>query len=223
MARTRILLAAAALVGLGVAPVAAQMGDSPMMFGIKGGVTFSTVSVEDDEGVDISNLTAFGGGAFLRIPLGGIGLQPEALYVRKGASVTGNEFDGGSVDLKLDYIEIPVLLVVPIGTGDIAPYLFGGGAVAFETGCTFSAESTGVSFDVDCDDNDVDLEVERKSTDFGAVFGAGLRLPAGSGSFLIEGRYTLGLADLDDSGSANGGFKNRSIAAFIGYAFNIGG
>lgn len=218
------LFATLTTLAFGAAPAVAQMSDNAMMLGFKGGATFSKASVEDAGDVDLSYLTAIGGGVFLKLPLGSVGLQPEALWVRKGASVSGADFGAGtSVDLKLDYIEVPVLLVVPVGSGNAAPYVFGGGAVAFETGCTFSLSGGGLNIDADCDNNDEDLELTRKSTDFSAVFGAGVRLPVGSGAFLLEGRYTLGLADLNDSGQSSESFKNRTFAAYLGYAINIGG
>jgi hypothetical protein len=58
--------------------------------------------------------------------------------------------------------------------------------------------------------------------DYSAVFGGGLRFPTGSGAFLIEGRYTLGLADLNDSNDPDDGFRHRSIAVFAGYSFTLG-
>jgi hypothetical protein len=219
----RFVVVTAFVAGL-ASPAAAQMGERTLELGIKGGPTFSTVSVEDDEGADFGNLTAFGIGAFLRIPAGAVAFQPELLYVGKGSKVTEADF-GGNVDLKikLSYIEIPLLIQVPIGAGQGAtPYIFGGASLAFETGCTFSAEGDGVSLDIDCDEGDEeDLEFQRKKFDYGAVIGAGLRLPAGSGAFLVEGRYTLGLADLNDLNEDNS-IKNRSAAVYVGYSLAIG-
>jgi hypothetical protein len=211
-------------IALGAVPAAAQAGGG-MAFGIKGGALFSTASVSDDDGIDIGTYTSFGGGVFLSIPLGGVHLQPEALYLRKGASLSGEEVGDGDLDLHLDYVEVPVLLVVPLGTGTGAsPYVFGGGAVAVEAGCEFTGEAEGISVTVDCDGgDDVDLEFERKKVDVGAVVGAGLRFPAGSGHVLLEGRYTFGLTNISDSGDDEDSFKNRSGAVFVGYSFPIGG
>jgi len=219
MKKISAIVVSAALPLILALPVTAQSA-----FGIKGGAIFSKASVEESEGLDLSYLTAIGGGAFLRLGLGGIALQPEALYVRKGASVSGGDFDEATIDLKLDYIEVPVLLVLSFGSGEgAAPYGFGGGAVSFELGCNFAVEGGGLSTEVSCDDNTLDLELERKTTDMSAVVGGGIRIPSSFGAFLIEGRYTLGLTDLDDSGDTNSGFENRAIAAYAGLSFNIGG
>ncbi len=222
--RSRLTIALG-LLAFGFTPVAAQMGGSGRMFGIKGGATFATVSVNDPGGADIGNITRLAGGAFLRIPLGGLALQPEVLYMQKGASISDPQDGSISIDIKLDYVEVPVLIVVPIGSGEgAAPYVFGGGAVAFEAGCKFKGEGGGVSLDIDCGSaNQFELELQRKKVDFGAVAGAGVTIPAGSGAFLIEGRYTFGLLNIDDSGDSANSFKNRAGAALIGYSFNLGG
>ncbi|MGH7503427.1 MAG: porin family protein [Longimicrobiales bacterium] len=201
------------------APAAAQS----LELGIKAGPTFSKVSVDDDEGADFGNRTAFAAGAFLRVPLGSVAFQPEVLYVNKGTVVTDPDFGDGELKVAFSYIEIPLLIQVPFGTGiGPAPYIFGGPSLAFETGCTFGLEGEGVSLDIDCDEGEEeDLELQRKKFDYGAVFGAGLRVPAGSGAFLIEGRYTLGLANLDDS-PQDDSIKNRSAAVLVGYSFVIG-
>lgn len=217
------LFAVLSATAVAAAPVSAQMmGGRSMQIGVKGGLNFSKPSVEAPE-ADISTRTAAGGGVFLSIPIGGIYLQPELLYSQKGAKVTAG--DGSDIDLtlKMDYIEIPVLLRVPLGSGSsVSPYLLGGGAVSFEASCKFSGESGGISIDVDCDGNDYELELQRKSTDFSAVVGAGVAIPAGSGAVILEGRYTLGLVDLNDSGDSNDSFKNRAGSVFVGYSFTVG-
>jgi len=178
----------------------------------------------DNPEADVSTRIAPGGGVFLSIPIGGVYLQPELLYSPKGAKVSDPESSDVDVTLKMDYVEIPVLVRIPLGSGASAsPYLLGGGAVAFESSCKFKGEAQGVSIEADCDGGtDAELELQRKSTDFGAVVGAGVAIPAGSGSMILEGRYTFGLVDLNDSGDSQDGFKNRAGSVFVGYSFTIG-
>ena len=224
MKREMTSLAVAGLMVLLAGPASAQRGSRSLELGVKGGATFSTVSLEDEQDLELDHLTAFGGGAFLSIPLGGLYLQPEVLWVHKGARLSEGDLDELEIDLTLSYLEVPVLLVVPIGGGvGTSPYIFGGGAVSWETDCTFEAESEVGELEVDCDEGEeADLELLRKDMDYSAVFGGGLRIPTGSGAFLIEGRYTLGLTDLNDSDDPDDGFRNRSIAAFVGYSFTPG-
>jgi hypothetical protein len=203
-------------------PAAAQMGGTGVQLGAKAGLSFSTLSVEDDEGVEIDRLTAFGGGGFLRFPLGGLALQPELLFMRKGARLSEADLDALEVDFKIDYVEIPLLLVLPIATQSaVSPYLFAGPAVAFEVACSVEVEIVGEEEEFDCDDADaVDIEVERKKVDVGATLGAGLQFAAGPGALLLEGRYTFGLLDINDSAEDNS-IRNRSGAVMIGYAISL--
>ena len=197
---------------------------APLVLGVKGGVPFAKLSVEDDQGADIENRTGFGGGGFLRVPLGGVGLQIEVLYVQKGASQTSGDIDPfDEITIALDYIEVPVLLTLPFATGGAAsPYVFAGPAFAFEVGCSMQGDSPALDFDIDCEgDPQVDFELQTKSLDIGATFGAGLNLPAGPGTFLLEGRYTLGFVNINDAGDES--VKNRAFMAQIGFSFPVGG
>ena len=67
----------------------------------------------------------------------------------------------------------------------------------------------------------IDIKDEVKSFDFGVVFGGGLDFAAGSGSFVIDIRYTLGLTSVDDSGF-DADLKNKVFSASIGYALGVG-
>jgi len=48
-----------------------------------------------------------------------------------------------------------------------------------------------------------DLTEILKRTEYGAVFGAGMSFPVWKGSAFIEGRYALGLTNLNKGGSVN--------------------
>jgi hypothetical protein len=102
------------------------------------------------------------------------------------------------------------------------PYVFGGGSVAFETGCEFESDVGGVEVSLDCDDDDPEADsFQRKETDFGVLVGAGFQFPLGPGAGLLEGRHTWGLTNLIDDDSDDS-IKNRSFAFFAGYAIPIG-
>ena len=197
------------------APAAAQ---SPAI-GFKLGATFSNLDVDDEDGDETSSLTAFGGGGFIRFGLAGLGMQVDLLALTKGSHVeTATE---GESDLKLDYVEVPVQLVFGLGSGRFSPYVMVGPSFAFEIGCEVSAEDEDVEFEADCDDGDI---FERNKFDIGATGAAGLMIPAGPGSLLIEGRYTHGFTNIFDNDAQQGDneVKNRSWGVFGGYSIPIG-
>lgn len=184
--------------------------------GFKLGMTSSNFAVSDDEGVAQDRLTSLGVGGFIRFGFAGLALQAEALGVTKGTKSSGADDD---IKLKLDYIELPLTAVFALGNG---PYVFGGGSVAFETGCKVESDVGGIEITVDCADDDPEADTfQRKETDFGVLVGAGFQFPLGPGAALLEGRHTWGLTNLvnDDSDDS---IKNRSFAFFAGYAIPIG-
>lgn len=202
----RFVAVAGVLALFGAADIQAQT------IGFKLGASFSTLS-DDDLDESLKTLTAFTGGGFVRFGTGRISVQPELMYVTKGAKI---EDGSDEADFKLKYIEVPVLLVFSLTQGTSAsPYVLLGPAFAFESGCELSGSDGGVSVDIDCDE----FGFDTKSIDVGAMGGLGVAIPAGPGSVLIEGRYNFGLININDGeGSST---KNRSGAVLLGYSIPL--
>jgi hypothetical protein len=212
----RPLIVAAACAALVTTSLQAQ---SPTI-GFKLGPSFSTLSSDEDEGQ--KTLTKFTGGGFIRFDMGRLGLQPELMYVTKGAKASeieqGVTFD---MEMQLDYIEIPVLFVLPFGTGaGIAPHVYAGPAFAFEVGCSLSASGGGFNVSLECDDADAEFDGDRRKFDVGAMVGGGISVPMGPGAVLLEGRYNFGLMNLMKD--SNETVRNRSGAVLVGYSIPIG-
>lgn len=205
-----IVAAAAAFALVGASNAGAQT------IGFKVGASFAKWDFETATGgEDLETLTAFMGGGFVRFGLGRVGLQPELLVVTRGGEYPAEAFEGDA-KLKVDYIEVPVLLIVPLtmGTG-VAPYVFGGPSFAFEINC--KVETSAVSGDAseDCSDNDL-----RESTDIGATAGGGLSFPMGPGDLFVEGRYNWGLTNLAKGEGTE--IKSRTGAVLAGYSIWLG-
>jgi opacity protein-like surface antigen len=175
--------------------------------GFKLGAAFPNLSV-DQVATDQNSFTSFIGGGHIRFNFTGrVGLQAEILSVTKGSDIDYGDF---VQELRLEYVEIPLLLHVPLGTGmSFAPYVFGGPSIAFEVRCRTSV-ADGPS--VDCDDDDV---FDRKSTDIGLNAGGGLAFAMGPGAILIEGRYTWGMSNINDTTGPE--VKTRTPSVMIGY------
>jgi outer membrane protein with beta-barrel domain len=165
---------------VGAASAASAQG---MEIGVKGGLSVAEFSGGDNE-FDQQEGSRKGlvAGAFLAFPLGGpLSLQPEALFAQKG---TGYEFTDLDTTIKLDYVEVPLLLKARFGVG-VRPYVFAGPYVGFRLSA--KADAAG-----DDGPDGIDLEDETKGTDYGFVGGAGLEI----GMFLVEGRYARGLGGI---------------------------
>lgn len=177
---------------------AAQNGTAvPWDFGLTAGVNIATLGGDDIE--DAENLTGFFVGVSLVRPITDmISFQGEVAYSRKGATGT---FDGVDVELRIDYIDVPLMAKIHLGAatpGGVRPALFIGPLIAFKVGC--EGEAFGVS--ADCEDVDIDV----KSVDFGLIAGAGLDFDR----FGVFARYQLGLSSIDDSSDSADVF-NRVI------------
>jgi hypothetical protein len=153
------------------------------------------------------SLTTVTGGGFLRLGYGAYAIQPELLATTRGARFRGQ----GVTRLSLDYIELPVLLVAQLPFGVRSrPWVLAGPAFASETGCTVEITSSTAVSEHDCDGPD--FSENRRTTDISAVVGAGLQLPLGPGTVLVEGRYNHGLMNLiTEPASARASSRAASI------------
>lgn len=114
------------------APLQAQVNKDIPRVGIKGGVNFSALYTKDS--YDEKMLTGFNIGLFSKVPITQhVAFQPELYFTTKGAEVTyNNTFVDGIGRFKLNYIELPVLLIINvtdnfnIQAGPYASYLLSG-------------------------------------------------------------------------------------------------
>jgi len=187
-------LATAALMTLGVATQA----HSQVQIGIKGGLTFATLS-ESDLSPDFKSQTGFVAGVHFGIPLGSnFMFQPEALISQQGAEFTTG---GSTSSFDVSYLVVPANFRINLGSGGVQPFILGGPYAAFKLSCN-------VEDLLDCDDLDL------SGTDWGVDFGAGLKF----GGFFAEARYSLGLTDISNLSE---GFdsKQRVFMVMIGITF----
>ena len=130
MKNSKIILASLVLTFMGYTNSNAQ--SNVTKFGVKGGVNFSNLYTDnaDDENV----LTGFNIGLYAKVPVtNSISIQPEIYYTGKGAEVVyNNSFASGTAKFKLNYIEVPVMLVANVTknfnvqVGPYAGYLISG-------------------------------------------------------------------------------------------------
>ncbi|NQZ77256.1 MAG: porin family protein [Ekhidna sp.] len=158
--------------------------------GIKGGANFANTNVAGTE-----SITAFHGGAYGLVKLASIGIQPEILFSKQGASS-----DFGNVDLS--YVNIPVMLkfYLPLGLN-------------LQAGPQIGILTDAVS-------QDVDVKDAYKNSDLSAAFGAGWDAPFG---LQFTARYVIGFSDINDLAGATEEVKNRTFQLSIGYTlFKLG-
>ena len=173
-----------------------------MGFGVKGGLNVANNDVSDAGGSFDPRLGIVAGG-FVTLPIASwLDLQVEGLYSEKGSRVQAG---GGEAKLILNYFEVPVLGRVRFAR---IFYAAAGPSMAFRLQAKSRARFSGSTEEVDVSD-----EVEQ--FDFGVAMGGGVQL----GVLIIDGRYTLGLTDLDKDKTDSSTIKNRAISVTAGFRF----
>lgn len=186
-------------------------------FGIKGGYNTSNIS---GSGADLfpnkNSLAAFNAGAYAQFGFTNFAsLQIELLYIRKGyhtdAGTTATGTPYTAHDTRLDYFELPVLLV-----GNLT-----------ETLSVHVGPQISVLTKVLNDGKNLDLNANGYNTlDYGLVGGAEARLGLGR----LGVRYDLSLADIYKTGAAvqygntalmvtDGRVRNQSIQMYLGIGY----
>jgi hypothetical protein len=197
----------AALCVVAVLPQALSAG-----IGFKGGLSLSKFAVEPADSIPfpIKSLTGPVGGIFFGAGLGPLSFQTEILYVRMGMKGT---FEGSSVEYRLDYVQVPLLLKIRvIPAGPVRPIVYAGGYGSYRL------KAKGVMTN-GTDTETADLDDTFQKYDYGVLGGAGLEFKLPGILLSVEGRYNLGLANvIKDPGEGESG-KNRSMMVLVGVGF----
>jgi hypothetical protein len=204
----RVTAASAALVLLPTVPVRAQR------IGIVAGGTFS--QLRGISNVSAKNRTGTMFGLSVLLPSAGtFSLQPELLFTNKGSQLDVS--GGGRRNVKLDYLEIPLLLRIDSrsGTG-LSPHVYAGPSVGFNVGCNVVLSGSGVpNTSSDCKRDNF---LSPKSVDWGAIVGAGIDLSVGGIGVTGGARYGFGLADINKT-NVTDHVRNGALTVYAGVLF----
>jgi hypothetical protein len=189
------------------APAAAQSGAARAVLGgfkIMGSLASANMTYNAQENksvIDSSNKPRGGFGGGLGYERGGslIGFEIDLLYLPKGALFKG-DLSGITFDLKfsLDEVSVPFLLKLNVLRNTVPNvYLLAGGEIAFilQSELVYKVQISEPPID---SSGTEDIKKNLKPLDYGLVLGAGASLPLGGISVFIEGRYHLGMAELEE-------------------------
>lgn len=182
------------LIALGISSYAFAQKPS---FGFKAGLNFISLS-EDTTGDDA---TGFHAGFVFHAPIKKYGVMLETVYSREG-----------SEDLKLDYINVPIMVtykIIPGLRAHLGPQ-FKVNVNADSKINSSSFEGAGLDLDVSIDES---FEDDIKDLNFDGVAGIEYKFPV-IGVF-AQARYVFGLGDLGD----NNGIKQNIFQLSVGYRF----
>lgn len=164
-------------------------------YGVKAGANFYKVTGEEDFEASRKTKVGLAGGAFVNFSLSEtFSVQPELLYSQEGnKQKEGDE----SANLKLNYINIPVLLQYNASGfyGETGPQ------VGFLT-------SAKIKYEMGGEEETTDVKDAFKSINFSWAVGLGYRLSNGLG---IGARYNIGISNIVDADGA----RLQKAQAFI--------
>ena len=173
------------------------------------GATFSTL-----RGLDgLDSRTGLLGGLSFVTSGGTLAWQPEVLAVSKGAKGTTT----GAQGLKLDYLEIPVLLRLSLSRElGMRPHVYAGPYLGFQLDCSVKGSSA------DCNDLP---GVSTHTVDVGGIVGGGLDFDLGPLVLTGGVRYGFGVSTVADFelGQVKESAKNGVWALYTGLSFRVGG
>ncbi len=199
--------------------------------------TFKPLSLALKTGINLANMTgddvSSDASMFLGLCVGGsftlsfnpwFSIQPEFYYTEKGSvAETSQTILSTTYSLKsslnLSYFEIPLLAKLSIQTGSaFTPIIFAGPAVSILTNGIVINETS-------VNDNTTkivrNVSSDLNAIDFGIAAGAGFEIKAGPGSFVLEGRYNMGLNTIYnvEGLSEQPDVKTSVITVMAGYSF----
>ena len=213
--------------------LATQSASAQLSLGVVGGLNSSNFKVAVDQPIAVPLPTGgnvpgsfssrrgfvIGGVAeYYFTPMVGLSVQPT--FSEHGSNFV---FEGPVVaplshetTTRLSYVDIPVMLKVQFGTSNLKPYVTSGFALGFLT----SAKSVGGGTATNIKDS-------VKSTNSSWSIGGGLNLPAARETLFIEGRYTLGLTNINEGPqvqplAATAAFKTKGFQFLVGVTVPIG-
>ena len=167
--------------------------------GVVGGVNLSNLDIDPNPGIDFDRLNRMAIGGVIGLQLvNHLKLHIEPMYMKKGAVLRNFDLSLGNSEFKykVEAFELPVFLRVDLTSSRIQPYLLAGPTAGVITNTTVEVAASGIEFEGDADNI-------AKTIDFGVGFGGGLSLQVGGQALFLEGRYSLGLVNINEGGDVS--------------------
>jgi hypothetical protein len=181
---------------------------SPVSFGIKGGMNISNFTGQDYDSDARSGL-AVGAALDFSLPVLPFGIETGVYYSQKGAK---SSEDGLTGTLKVDYIEVPLMAKFRLGPpGPITPHLVLGPYAGFNINSEAELSGDGGSISGDLSD-------DTNSTEFGGVAGVGIDFNLGLTKLNAQLRYSYGFTSVFE-GDFDDGEKNAALSILVGIRF----
>jgi len=203
---------------------------SKIRIGVLGGINLADIKSSSEQDRKTNNSPAFGLTTEFHI-IHALSLKVEPMYLNKGAKLLEGEdpMEEPEAHLKSSYLELPVTLKYSFLDG-ISPYLMVGTEIGYQLNTKLSIVFPGL-------ETTVDMTEVTKNFEFGTSFGCGLDIPLNSLNLFFDCKYTIGLTNMQETGSVTidiGGvqipidydkdensYNNKGLHLLIGMAYPI--
>ena len=198
--------------------------------GVIGGLNFADFDitfVDNDEVYEVLSKNYFGAGALIELHLNSIfSIRLEPMYLQKGGIYRAEQQE--DIRIKCQVLEIPLLFKA--GDGDkIRPYVVAGPSFGYYLESAAYADFLGLTLEGD-------LGEILKVKEWSLLFGAGTEIPVWKGILFVEGRYHMGLTNMNEGGEfmlqsgslmlpietdPGDGLKTKNIQIMMGYKISL--
>ena len=193
--------------------------------GVLGGINLADIKSNSNQGKETNIAPVFGLTAEIPV-IHSLSLKVEPVYLKKGAKLIEGEdpMEEPEAHLKSSYLELPVLLKYSF-LERISPYLIAGMTVAYQLDTKLDVKFPGL-------ETTIEMKDVTENFEFGLSFGGGLEVPINSINLFFDCRYTIGLTNMQKTGTVmadiggvqipvdydkeENGYKNRGIQVLLG-------
>ncbi len=153
-----------------------------------------------------------------------LALQPEFIYSMKGFRRTSDLSGEETVlFLKVNYTEMPILLKITIPAGPVTPNFYAGPALGIRVKFEGYTKTGNEKVQFDKYQKEA-YNNHMRLLDLSIAMGAGIDFKVGSGSIILDLRYTMGLRSIW-LGTKNNAYipteKNSTFSFILGYAIHF--
>lgn len=196
----RKFVIASVILFTGILSSHAQVDSDMVMWGVKAGANFATITGSDFDSPD--SRTGFHAGLVAEVPFSErFSVQPELYYSQQGFKIGENK--AGKASYHLDYIHVPVLAKFFLVRGF---NIHAGPQIGFNVNDEISYDTDFGSGDFDNKNSDI------KDIDFSILAGVEYKFDVG---VFLNARYNYGFTELTKNSDA----KNSVFQVGVGYMF----
>ena len=205
--------------------------------GLKGGLSLGTLrgdgvkDVEEIDGIDKHMRAGFLGYGLVSVDFTKyFGTELDVGFVGKGKKWSSDSDDGkGTLELKFNYLEIPILIKGMVPAGIATPMIYAGPTFGFVLSSK-AKEHFEYPGEPDEDTTITIPASERNVFEFGLALGAGSTFNVGPGAIIFDFRYTIGFTSLpklteedefDETEESDIAMKTGTLAIMLGYQFKF--